>query len=164
MAAENSVTIVGNLADDPDLRYTPNGVAVVNCPVAVNRRYRDPNSGEFEERLDGFFRVTLWRNYAENVAESLSKGDRVIATGRLRNRSYEDRDGNQRTATEIDGDEICPSLRFATASVQKTNRPGGGGGGASAGSQGGAPPSQSEQSSWGGAPPPQAPEPDSVPF
>jgi single-strand DNA-binding protein len=152
VAIENVITIVGNLADDPELRYTPSGVAVANVRVAVNQRFYNRETNQFDERLDGFFTCNVWREMAENVADSLKKGARVVVCGRLRSRSYEDREGNTRWVTEIEADEICPSLRFARAQVSRTPREGGG-----------------EQSggerSWGGAPQPQqAPDPDDVPF
>ncbi len=153
MANDNVITIVGNLTDDPELRYTPNGVAVTNMRVAVNRRQFNKQSNEWDDRLDGYFTVNVWRDYAENVAESLKRGTRVLVTGRLISRSYEDKEGQTRWVTEIEADEVCPSLRWATAQVTKVNRSGGGGGGG--GSQDG----------WSSAPPPsQPPAADDVPF
>jgi single-strand DNA-binding protein len=93
VAVENQITIIGNLADDPELRYTPSGVAVANVRVAVNRRKRNNETNEWEDQLDGFFTCNVWREMAENVSESLHKGDRVLVMGRLRSRSYDDRDG-----------------------------------------------------------------------
>ena len=122
--ADNSVTIVGNVTDDPELRFTPNGAAVANFTVAVNRRFKG-QSGQWEDKLDGFFRCNCWREMAENVAESLHKGTRVVVTGRLQQRSWEDNDGNKRREIEIQVDEVGPSLRWATASVTKSNRSGG---------------------------------------
>ncbi|MDP8969283.1 MAG: single-stranded DNA-binding protein, partial [Actinomycetota bacterium] len=113
MASDNVITIVGNLTDDPELRYTPSGVAVANMRVAVNRRIRNKDTNEWDDRLDGFFTVNVWRDYAENVAESLSRGTRVLVQGRLISRSYEDREGQTRWVTEIEADEVCPSLRWA---------------------------------------------------
>ncbi|MGI8574522.1 MAG: single-stranded DNA-binding protein [Egibacteraceae bacterium] len=153
MANDNIITIVGNLADDPELRYTPNGVAVCNTRVAVNQRFFNKETNGWDERLDGFFTCNVWRDMAENVAESLSKGTRVLVTGRLRSRSYEDRDGNTRWVTEIEADEVCPSLRWATAQVKRVNRQSQRDGGGN------------EATSWGGAAPPtSAPEADDVPF
>jgi single-strand DNA-binding protein len=157
--ADNVITIVGNLTDDPELRYTQNGTAVANVRVAVNRRMRNQQTNEWEDRLDGYFTVNVWRDYAENVAESLQRGTRVIVQGRLISRSYEDKDKQTRWVTEIEADEICPSLRWATAKVTKVNRaqrgPGGSGGG-SGGAPGG---------DFGGPPPVTTPpEPDDVPF
>lgn len=122
MSVENTVTIVGNLAADPELKFTPSGVAVANLRVAVNRRVRDNQTGDYTDRLDGFFAVNVWRDHAENVAESLNRGDRVLVTGRLSNRSYEDKDGQTRWVTDIEADEVCPSLRWATAQPRKVNR------------------------------------------
>ena len=156
MATENTITLVGNLTDDPELRYTPSGVAVANMRVAVNRRIRNRDTNEWEDRTDGFFNVNVWRDHAENVAESLARGTRVLVTGRLISRSYEDREGQTRWVTEVEADEVCPSLRWATAKVSQVSRGGGGraGAGASAGP--------------GGAPPPAAPAAppatDDVPF
>jgi single-strand DNA-binding protein len=116
----NNVTVIGNLADDPELRYTPQGVPVVTVRVAVNRRVR--NDDEWEDRLDGFFTAILWREHAENVAESLRRGDRVLVTGRLSSRSYEAQDGTTRWVTEIQTEEICPSLRWAQCKVRKVTR------------------------------------------
>ena len=153
MATENIITIVGNLTDDPDLRYTPAGAAVANLSVAVNRRFFNKETNAWDEKLDGFFRVNIWRDYAENVAESLKRGARVLVTGRLISRSYEDKEGQTKWITEIEADEVCPSLRWATAKVNKVTRAGGGGGGGG------------QDTSWGGAPPPtQAPAADDVPF
>lgn len=149
---ENMITIVGNLADDPELRYTPNGVAVANVRVAVNQRFFNRETNQWDERLDGFFTVNVWRDYAENVAESLKKGARVVVTGRLRSRSYDDREGQTRWVTEIEADEVCPSLKWAKAQVTKTR---------GGGSAGGGPAGGGTDTSWGGAPPP---EPDDVPF
>ena len=152
MATENIITIVGNLTDDPELRYTPAGVAVANMSVAVNRRIRNKDTNEWEDKVDGFFRVNIWRDHAENVAESLRRGNRVLVTGRLISRSYEDKEGQTKWVTEIEADEVCPSLRWATAKVAKVNRSGGGGGG---GNEGG----------WNQTPPPASPpEADDVPF
>ncbi len=154
MAVENQISIIGNLADDPELRYTPSGVAVANVRVAVNRRKRNSETNEWEDQLDGFFTCNVWREMAENVSESLHKGDRVVVMGRLRSRSYEDREGQTRWVTEIEADEVSPSLRWARAQVTRNPRGGGGGGGED----------RSNDSSWGGAPPPQAPQSDDVPF
>lgn len=151
MANENQIMIVGNLTDDPELRYTPNGVPVTNCRVAVNRRFFNRDSNQWDDRLDGYFTVNIWRDQAENVAESLHKGDRVLVTGRLQSRSFEDREGQTRWVTEIEADEVCPSLRWAKAKVEKVRGGGRGGDGS-----GGTPP-QPQQ-----ATPP--PEPDDVPF
>lgn len=141
--ADNTVTLVGNITDDPELRFTPSGAAVANFTVAVNRRWRTPE-GQWEDKLDGFFRCNCWRDMAENVAESMTKGMRVVVTGRLQQRSWDDQEGNKRSAFEIQVDEVGPSLRWATASVQKSQRSGGGqssggGGGGGGGGDWGAP-------------------------
>ena len=133
MASDNTVTLVGNITDDPELRFTPSGAAVANFTVAVNRRYKNQD-GQWEDKLDGFFRCSCWRDMAENVAESLKKGSRVVVVGRLQQRSWDDQDGNKRSAFEIQVDEVGPSLRWASASVTKSQRSGaapasGGGGG-----------------------------------
>jgi single-strand DNA-binding protein len=124
MASDNQVTIVGNLTDDPELRYTPNGAAVVNFSVAVTPRMRDEGGG-WKDGDTSFFRCNAWRNLAENVAESLTRGSRVIVTGRLRQRSWETQDGEKRSVVEIEADEIGPSLRWATAKVERQGRSGG---------------------------------------
>lgn len=148
MASDNTVTLVGNITDDPELRFTPSGSAVANFTIACNRRFKGQD-GQWEDKLDGFFRCSCWRDMAENASESLKKGMRVMVVGRLQQRSWEDGDGNKRSSFEIAVDEVGPSLRWASASVQKSNRSasssgfGGGdagqtGGGASGGASGGA--------------------------
>jgi single-strand DNA-binding protein len=132
--ADNTVTLVGNITDDPELRFTPSGRPVANLTDAVNRRYKN-NDGQWEDKLDGFFRCNVWADQAENAAESLQKGTRVVVTGRLQQRSWEDNDGNKRSAFEVQVDEVGPSLRWSTAQVQKSQRSGGGSQGG--GSQGG---------------------------
>jgi single-strand DNA-binding protein len=149
MATDNQITIVGNLTDDPELRFTPTGVAVANVRVAVNRRTRNAQTNDWEDKLDGYFTVNIWRDHAENVAESLSRGTRVLVTGRLISRSYQDKEGQTRWVTEIEADEICPSLRWATATIKKVDRRGARGSG--------------QDSSWN-APVPTAPQTDDVPF
>jgi len=123
--AMGQVTIVGNLTDDPELRYTPNGAAVAKFRVAVNRRYKD-QSGEWKDGDTSYFTVNAWRTLAENVAESLTRGANVIVVGRLQQRSWETQDGEKRTVIEIEADEVGPSLRWATAKVEKQGRSGGG--------------------------------------
>jgi single-strand DNA-binding protein len=123
MANNNVITLVGNITDDPELRFTPSGAAVANFTVAVNRRQPGQNGG-WEDKLDGFFRCSCWREMAETVAESLQKGTRVVLTGRLQQRSWEDQEGNRRSAIDIQVDEIGPSLRWATAQVTKSARSG----------------------------------------
>jgi single-strand DNA-binding protein len=126
MASENQVTIVGNLTDDPELRYTPNGAAVATLRVAVNKRIPD-GAGGWKDAETSFFRVNAWRTLAENASESLTRGSRVVVVGRLRSRSWENQEGETRSAVEIEADELGPSLRWATAKVEKQSRSGGGG-------------------------------------
>ncbi|MEN8041922.1 MAG: single-stranded DNA-binding protein [Actinomycetota bacterium] len=121
----NSVTLVGNLVEDPELRFTASGVAMARVRMAVNRRYRDRNN-EWQEETS-FFGGTCWREVAENIAESLSKGDRVFITGRLEQRTWETNEGDKRSVVEVRIDEIGPSLRWATATVTRTPRSDGGG-------------------------------------
>jgi len=121
MASENQVTIVGNLTRDPELRYTPTGAAVVKLGVAVSRRVRD-ESGQWKDADTSFFDVTAWRSLAENVAESLAQGNRVVVTGRLRTSSWETAEGEKRSRVEIEADEVAPSLRWATAKVERQSR------------------------------------------
>ncbi len=118
----NSVTLIGNLVDDPELRFTASGVAMAKIRFAVNRRYQDRN-GEWQEETS-FFGGTLWRDAAENCAESLTKGSRVIVTGRLEQRSWETQEGDKRSIVEVAVDEIGPSLRWATAAVTRSPRAG----------------------------------------
>lgn len=118
----NFVTVVGNLTRDPELRYTPSGSAVAKFGIAVNRYYTN-RSGERVEQTD-FFNVNAWRQLAENIAESLGTGSRVIVTGRIQSRSWETEEGQKRTVVEIEADEVGPSLRWATAQITKTSRGG----------------------------------------
>ncbi len=120
----NNVTLTGNLVDDPELRFTPSGVAMAKIRMAVNRRWRG-SDGEWQEDTS-FFGGTLWREQAESAAESLQKGMRVIVTGRLEQRSWETNEGDKRSIVEVAIDEIGPSLRWATATVTRTTRQGGG--------------------------------------
>ena len=120
----NNVTLIGNLVEDPELRFTPSGVAMAKIRLAVNRRWRGQD-GEWKEQTS-FFNGTIWREQAEQAAESLQKGARVIVTGRLEQRSWETDDGDKRSVVEVQIDEIGPSLRWATASVSKTARSDGG--------------------------------------
>jgi single-strand DNA-binding protein len=138
MAGETIITVVGNLTDDPELRFTPSGAAVAKFRVASTPRTLDRASGEWKDGEPLFLSCNVWRQAAENVAESLQRGARVIVSGRLRQRSYETREGEKRTVIELEVDEIGPSLRYATAKVQKMSRSSGGGGfGASGGGDGG---------------------------
>lgn len=122
MAGETPITIVGNLVQDPELRFTPSGAAVCNFRVASTPRQFNKNSNQYEDGEAVFLSVNVWRQAAENVAESLSKGMRVIVHGNLKQRSYEDREGNKRHVYEIEADEVGPSLTFAKADVQRTQR------------------------------------------
>jgi len=141
MAGETVITLVGNLTGDPELRFTPSGAAVANFTVASTPRTFDRQSNEWKDGETLFMRCSIWRDAAENVAESLQRGTRVIVTGRLKSRSYETKEGEKRTVIEMDVDEVGPSLRYATAKVNKTQRGGGGGfGGSSSGGFGGGAP------------------------
>ncbi len=134
MAVGNTVTVVGNLTREPELRFTPSGAAKATFGVAVNRRWQNRQTQEWEEATS-FFNVVCWRDMAENVAESLLKGARVVVTGRLEQRSWETENGERRSVIEISADEVGPSLRWATAEVTKNDRRSGGdfGGGAQSG-------------------------------
>ena len=137
MAGETTITVVGNLTDDPELRFTPSGAAVAKFRIASTPRTLDRQSGEWKDGEPLFLACNIWRDAAEHVAESLQRGARVIVQGRLRQRSYETREGEKRTVYELEVDEIGPSLRYATAKVQKMSRSGGGGGGFGASGGGG---------------------------
>ncbi|MFI9507152.1 single-stranded DNA-binding protein [Nocardia sp. NPDC052566] len=138
MAGDTVITVIGNLTADPELRFTPAGQAVANFTVASTPRVFDRNSNEWKDGEALFLRCNIWREAAENVAESLTRGSRVIVSGRLKQRSYETREGEKRTVVELEVDEVGPSLRYARAKIAKANRGGGGfGGGANSGSSGG---------------------------
>lgn len=122
MVGETVITVVGNLTADPELRYTQNGLPVANLTIASTPRHFDKASGEYKDGDALFLRASCWREFAEHVAGSLTKGMRVVAQGRLRQRSYQDREGNQRTSIELEVDEIGPSLRYATAVVTRAAR------------------------------------------
>ncbi len=126
MAGETVITVVGNLTADPELRYTQNGLPVANFTIASTPRTFDRQANEWKDGEALFLRASVWREFAEHVAGSLTKGSRVIASGRLKQRSYQDRDGNNRTAIELEVDEIGPSLRYATAQVTRAASSGGG--------------------------------------
>ncbi|NED95497.1 single-stranded DNA-binding protein [Phytoactinopolyspora alkaliphila] len=151
MAGETVITIVGNLTDDPELRFTPSGAAVANFTVASTPRTFNRQTSAWEDGETLFMRCSVWRQVAENAAESLQRGMRVIVSGRLRQRSFDTREGEKRTVIELDVDEIGPSLRYATAKVTRTQRQGGGFGGGGA-PQGGNDPWATQ--SGGGAPAP----------
>ncbi|MGI8681389.1 MAG: single-stranded DNA-binding protein [Mycobacteriales bacterium] len=137
MAGDTPITIVGNLTNDPELRFTPSGAAVASFTVASTPRFLDKSTNEWKDGDALFLRCSLWRQAAENAAESLQRGARVIVTGRLKQRSFETKEGEKRTVIEVDVDEIGPSLKYATAKVNKTTRGGGGGGGTGGGGGGG---------------------------
>jgi single-strand DNA-binding protein len=128
MAGETVITVVGNLTADPELRYTQNGLPVANFTIASTPRTFDRQANEWKDGEALFLRASVWRDFAEHVAGSLTKGARVIATGRLKQRSYQDREGQNRTSIELEVDEIGPSLRYATAQVTRAASSGGGGG------------------------------------
>jgi single-strand DNA-binding protein len=161
VAGDTTITVVGNLTADPELRFTPSGAAVANFTVASTPRIYDRQSGEWKDGEALFLRCNIWREAAENVAESLTRGARVIVTGRLKQRSFETREGEKRTVVEVEVDEIGPSLRYATAKVNKASRSGGGGGGFGGGGGGSgsgsrqapaAQPSSGGDDPWGSAP------------
>jgi single-strand DNA-binding protein len=122
MAQDNQVVIVGNLTRDPELRYTPNGAALVKFGVAVSRRVKDDVSGQWKDAETSFFDVTAWRSLAENVAETLAQGNRVVVVGRLRTNSWETPEGEKRSKIEIEAEEVAPSLKWATAKVERQGR------------------------------------------
>ena len=147
MAGETVITVIGNLTNDPELRFTPSGAAVASFTVASTPRTLDRNSNEWKDGEALFLRCSIWRQAAENCAESLTRGMRVIASGRLKQRSFETREGEKRTVIELDVDEIGPSLRYASAKVNKTQRGSSGGGGGGYGASGGS------DDPWGSAAP-----------
>jgi single-strand DNA-binding protein len=132
-AGDVTITVVGNLTDDPELRFTPSGAAVARFRVASTPRFLDRQTNEWKDGEPLFLTCNIWRQAAENVAESLQRGARVVVTGRLRQRTYETREGEKRTVMELEVDEIGPSLKYATAKVQKMQRSSGGGGYGSSG-------------------------------
>ena len=157
MAGDTVITVIGNLTADPELRFTPSGAAVANFTVASTPRTFDRQTNEWKDGEALFLRCSIWREAAENVAESLTKGARVIVSGRLKQRSYETREGEKRTVVELECDEIGPSLKYATAKVNRASRGGGGGGGGgNYGSGGGGGARQSSGGAvddpWGSAP------------
>ena len=147
MAGDTVITVVGNLTDDPELRFTSSGAAVANFTVASTPRFFDKQTNDWKDGDALFLRCSIWRQAAENVAESLTKGARVIVQGRLKQRSYETREGERRTVYELDVDEVGPSLRYATAKVSKVTRSGGGGFGG-----GSAPAAAPAEDPWASAP------------
>jgi single-strand DNA-binding protein len=164
MAGETVITVVGNLVDDPELRFTPSGAAVANFRIASTPRSFNRQTNEWEDGEALFLSCSVWRQAAENVAESLTRGMRVVVQGRLKARSYETREGEKRTVFEIEVEEVGPSLKFATAKVTRATRGGGGGGYGGGGQQAGggddpwATPAGGQQGG-GQAAPQQAPQP-----
>jgi single-strand DNA-binding protein len=148
MAGETVITVIGNLTDDPELKFTPSGAPVANFTVASTPRTFDRQTNEWKDGTPLFIRCSVWRQIAENVAESLQKGQQVIVHGALNIRNYERQDGSKGTSVEMNVYEVGPSLRFATAKVTKTSRGGGGGGGDFGGGQGGG----GNASAWGNQP------------
>jgi single-strand DNA-binding protein len=147
-AGDIAITVVGNLTADPELRFTPSGAAVASFTVAATPRVLDKATNEWKDGDAVFMRCSVWRQAAENVAESLQKGARVIVTGRLKQRSYETREGEKRTVMEMEVDEVGPALKYATAKVNKVQRGGGGGFG---GDSGGSSPASSDDP-WAASP------------
>jgi single-strand DNA-binding protein len=158
VAGDTVITVIGNLTADPELRFTPSGAAVANFTVASTPRMFDRQTNEWKDGEALFLRCSIWREAAENVAESLTRGSRVIVSGRLKQRSFETREGEKRTVVELEVDEIGPSLKYATAKVNKASRSGGGGGGFGGGGGSRQPAAQSSGGSatsedpWGSAP------------
>ena len=148
---DNTVTLVGNATRDPELRYTPSGQTVATFGLAVNRRWQNRQTQEWEEQTS-FFDIKCWAQMAENVSESVQRGTRVIVTGRLEQRSWETDNGEKRSKVEVVADEIAPSLRWATAQVTKIERSAAGGGGASSGGGGGSRPVANEPTNYGEEP------------
>lgn len=143
MANETTLTMIGNLTADPELRFTPSGAAVANFTVAATPRTYDKDSREWKDGDALFMRCSVWKEQAENVAESLTKGSRVMVSGRLKQRSYDDRDGNRRTVVELDVEEIGASLRYAAAKPVRAAR---------GGQQTQQRPAQQQDDPWGSAP------------
>ncbi|MCK2236287.1 MULTISPECIES: single-stranded DNA-binding protein [unclassified Crossiella] len=153
MAGETVITVVGNLTADPELRFTQSGAAVASFTIASTPRTLDRASGEWKDGEALFLRCSIWRQAAENAAESLTRGMRVVAQGRLRQRSFDTKEGEKRTVIELEVDEIGPSLRYATAKVNRASRGGGqGGGGGGYGASGGGSSAPADDP-WGSAPP-----------
>ncbi|MDR1295691.1 MAG: single-stranded DNA-binding protein [Bifidobacteriaceae bacterium] len=166
MAGDTLITVIGNLTGDPELRFTPSGAAVANFSIASTPRAFDRASGEWKDGETLFLRCSIWRESAENVAESLVKGMRVLAQGRLVQRNFETREGEKRSVIELQVEEIGPSLRYASAKVTRTGRSGGQGGQGYGGHQGQAPyggasqaPSSTSPQGYGGASPAAGPSP-----
>jgi single-strand DNA-binding protein len=152
MANGNNITLVGNLTRDPELRFTSGGRAKTGFGLAVNRRWMDRNTNEWQEQTS-FFNIVCWGDLAENVQESLAKGSRAMVSGRLEQRSWETENGDKRSVVEVVADEVGPSLRWATAEISKTERRGGPGDGGGGGGGGGGRPRESAPASGGGSAP-----------
>ena len=150
MAGETTITVIGNLTNDPELRFTPSGSAVANFTIASTPRTFDRQTNEWKDEETLFLRASIWREAGENVAESLTKGMRVIVQGRLKSRTYDTKEGEKRTVMELEVDEIGPSMRYASAKVQRTQR-GNGEGAAGRGQQGG---NNSQGGAWSPTPAP----------
>jgi single-strand DNA-binding protein len=155
MQGDAQVTVVGNLTADPELRFTQSGSAVVNFTVATNPRRFDRNSNQWVDGEAAFYRCSVWRQHAENIAESFNRGDRVIVVGSMQQRSYEDREGNKRTSFEIAADAVGPDTKFAIATVRKPNRDGQGSyqGQPQGGYQQQGPPQGQQRDPWDQGPP-----------
>ena len=163
-AGDITVTVIGNLTNDPELRFTPSGAAVASFTVASNSRVLNKTTNEWEEGAVVFMTCSVWRQYAENVAESLTKGTRVIVSGRLKQRSYETREGEKRTVMELEVDDVGPALRFATAKVNRVQRQGGGYGEGGSGASGGSFSSAPTDDPWASGASGGAPAYDEPPF
>jgi single-strand DNA-binding protein len=150
-AGDIAVTVVGNLTNDPELRFTPSGAAVASFTVASSSRVLDKTTNEWKDGETVFMRCSVWRQYAENVAESLTKGTRVIVSGRLKQRSYETREGEKRQVMELEVEDVGPALRYATAKVTRTQSQGGGFGGGTGGGGGASAPADDPWASSPGA-------------
>jgi single-strand DNA-binding protein len=137
MANDNFVKIIGNVTRDPELRFTTGGTAVCSFGIAWTPRRRNPQTGEWDNGDTSFFNCSAWRDLGENIAATITKGSRVVVTGSVRSRDWEDRDGNKRTSIEIDVDDCAPSLRWAQARIERTERSGGGDGGYNGGGNSG---------------------------
>jgi single-strand DNA-binding protein len=163
-AGDITVTVIGNLTNDPELRFTPSGAAVASFTVASSSRVLDKTTNEWKDGDTVFMRCSVWRQYAENVAESLTKGTRVIVSGRLKQRSYETREGEKRTVMELEVEDVGPALRYATAKVNRVQRQGGGYGEGGSGASGGSFSSAPTDDPWASGAAGGAPAYDEPPF
>src|SRR5919199_3045073 len=162
-AGDTTITLIGNLTADPELRFTPSGAAVASFTVASTPRFLDKQSNEWKDGDALFLRCNIWRQAAENAAESLHRGDRVLVSGRLKQRSFETKEGEKRTVFEVEVDEVGPSLRYATAKVNKASRGSGGFAGAGATAAGGGGYAAAADDPWA-SPPASAAYSDEPPF